>query len=115
MSEIDTAQNDSSIEPTSSLAAVVSNNLTSTSRVSQENASTWNDSDRNEENVTAVVTKAKRAATFLWTLLHAQVRTCRIRIFHFFSLDCDDVFFKIPIIVLLFVTCISTYLLVCEP
>jgi len=26
------------------------------------------------ENVTAVVTKAKRAATFLWTLLHAQVR-----------------------------------------
>lgn len=28
------------------------------------------------ENVDAVVTKAKRAATFLWILLHAQVRRC---------------------------------------
>ena len=28
----------------------------------------------NDEHVNAVVTKAKRAATFLWALLHAQVR-----------------------------------------
>jgi hypothetical protein len=38
------------------------------------------------ENVTAVVTKAKRAATFLWTLLHAQVRITINTDFAFFIL-----------------------------
>lgn len=40
-----------------------------------QNPSTKNaNNDENAEDVDAVVTKAKRAATFLWTLLHSQVR-----------------------------------------
>jgi len=40
----------------------------------QKNPSTKNaNNDENTEDVDAVVTKAKRAATFLWTLLHSQV------------------------------------------
>ncbi len=33
-----------------------------------------NSGNDDDEHVNAVVTKAKRAATFLWALLHAQVR-----------------------------------------
>jgi hypothetical protein len=77
MSEIDTTQNDVAIEPNLSLSldTAVSHEEES-NRVPQQNitSSTGIERGNNSENVTAVVTKAKRAATFLWTLLHAQVR-----------------------------------------
>ncbi len=41
----------------------------------QKNPSAKNaNNNENTGDVDAVVTKAKRAATFLWTLLHSQVR-----------------------------------------
>jgi hypothetical protein len=77
MSDIDTAQNDVGVEPNLSLDSVSQHEVDS-SGVPQQNiiSSTGIEIGNNGEHVTAVVTKAKRAAAFLWTLLHAQV--CRL-------------------------------------
>lgn len=94
MSEIDTIQNDNvvvALEPNlSSLDTSSHDDEVETSEVShQENVHTSTTTgietrDNNGENVTAVVTKAKRAATFLWTLLHAQVcKSCSTNQCHY--------------------------------
>lgn len=76
MSETDTKidlKNDVCLElnPQSAVAVTAASGAQTNASVNEEQT---NSTD--PENVTAVVTKAKRAATFLWTLLHAQVRTC---------------------------------------
>lgn len=76
MSQVDTTQNDDSIDQNLSLGDV-SNGPTTSEPVQQHILSTGDETERDGENVTAVVAKAKRAATFLWILLHAQVcKTC---------------------------------------
>jgi len=70
MSEIDAKtklENDDCVVPKQESAAALT-------KGSGNQTSTPVKEHGNEENVTAVVKKAKRAATFLWTLLHAQVR-----------------------------------------